>query len=302
MKDLGEVKTIIGWEITQDLTANTLKIDQKGYIQDLLKAKEMTFCHPTVLLVKAGSTFFLDQAGDHQQANLIAYQCLIGKLIYLSCGTRPDIVFVVRQLSCHNSDLHKEYLHIAKQVLRYLNGTITLGIEWENNLAGYRLGEKYRELGMVRYADSSYAGNLEDRKSITRYCFFLARGIVTCCSKRQCTVSTSTLEAEYVAVNQGAREGVWLQRFLNKLLPKNAVREIKMFGNNKTSFTLTKDPKSQNWTKHINVMQHHVRKLVKDEELAIDWIESSAMLADGLTKAFSTALFKKHWGEWGLIE
>lgn len=35
MKDLEEVKTIIGWEITQDIQAKTLKNDQKAYIQDL---------------------------------------------------------------------------------------------------------------------------------------------------------------------------------------------------------------------------------------------------------------------------
>lgn len=60
MKDLGEAKIIIGWEITQDFTARTLKIDQKGYIQDLLESERMTLCHPTILPVKAGSSFFLD--------------------------------------------------------------------------------------------------------------------------------------------------------------------------------------------------------------------------------------------------
>ena len=183
MKDLGEVKTIIGWEITRDLKAGTLRIDQKRYIRDLLEFERMTSCHPTVLPVKAGSTLLLDQAGDYQQANLNAYQRLIGKLMYLSCGTRPDIAFVVGQLSCYNSDRQIGHLRIAKQVLRYLKGTITLGIEWGNNPAGYRSGGKYGELGVVGYADSSYAGDLEDRKSITEYYFFLSGAIVTWCSK-----------------------------------------------------------------------------------------------------------------------
>ena len=66
MKDLSEAKKIIGWEITRDLKADTLKIDQKRYIQDLLESEEMTSCHRSILLVKAGSTLFLDQAGDYQ--------------------------------------------------------------------------------------------------------------------------------------------------------------------------------------------------------------------------------------------
>ena len=73
MKDLGEVKTIIGWEITQNLAAGTLRIDQKGYIRDLLESEGMTSCHPTILPVKADSTLLLDQAGDHQQADLTMY-------------------------------------------------------------------------------------------------------------------------------------------------------------------------------------------------------------------------------------
>ena len=46
MKDLDKAKTIIRWEITQELSLDTLKIDQKGYIQDLFESKEMTFLPP----------------------------------------------------------------------------------------------------------------------------------------------------------------------------------------------------------------------------------------------------------------
>lgn len=75
-----------------------------------------------------------------------------------------------------------------------------------------------------------------------------------------------------------------------------------MLGDNETSLTLTRDPESQNRTKHIDVMHHHVRGLVEDGELAIEWISSSDMLADGLTKALLAELFKRHRGEWGLVE
>ena len=50
------------------------------------------------------------------------------------------------------------------------------------------------------------------------------------------------------------------------------------------------------------MIHHYVHGLVEDGKLAIDWIESSAILADGLTKALPTVHFKKQQGEWGLIE
>lgn len=42
MKDLGDTKTIIRWEITYGLLVETLKIDQKIYIKDLLESEEIS--------------------------------------------------------------------------------------------------------------------------------------------------------------------------------------------------------------------------------------------------------------------
>ena len=128
MKDLGEAKTIIGWEITQDFQVETIKIDQKRYIQDFLESEGMSSYHPTVFSMKTGSFLTLDQAGDHLLTDLIVYQCLIWKLMYLACGTRPDIAFVIGQFSCYNSDPQIGHICIAKQTLRYLKLTSTLTI------------------------------------------------------------------------------------------------------------------------------------------------------------------------------
>lgn len=43
-----------------------------------------------------------------------------------------------------------------------------------------------------------------------------------------------------------------------------------MLSNNKTSLTLAKNSKSQNQTKHINVMYYYIYKLIKDKKLAIN--------------------------------
>lgn len=65
----------------------------------------MTLYHLTILLVKADFTLILDQTSGYQEANITIYQQLIGKLIYLSYGTCPNIAFIVSQLSYHNSNL-----------------------------------------------------------------------------------------------------------------------------------------------------------------------------------------------------
>ena len=292
---MGEAKTIIGWEITRDLQVGRMKIDQKGYIQDLLESEGISSCHPIVLPMKAVSSLTFDQAGNHLPTDLIAYQRLIGKLMYLACGTRPDIAFVVGQLSCHNSDPQIGHIRIAKQTLRYLKGISTLIIIWERNPLGQQDKKgKYGSCKVVGYANSSYVRDINDQKSITGYCFFLGGAITTWYSKRQQTISTPTSEAKYVAMSYGAKERVWIRRFLNELLPEQAVRKMEMLSNNETSLTLTKDLESQNRTNHIDVMYHHMRGFVEDGELGIEWIPSSSMLADGLMKALLARPFKRY--------
>ena len=68
---------------------------------------------------------------------MVAYQCLIRKLIYLACKTRPDIAFMVGQFSRHNSNPQIGHIHITKQTLQYLKGISILGIVWTRNPVGY---------------------------------------------------------------------------------------------------------------------------------------------------------------------
>lgn len=124
---MGEAKTIIGSKKTRDLQAGILKIDQKGCIKGLLEFEGMSSCHPIIFSMKAGSSLILDQAGDHLPTNMVVYQRLVKKLMYLACGARPDIAFVVGQLSRHNCNPQAGHICIAEQTLRYLKRTSSMG-------------------------------------------------------------------------------------------------------------------------------------------------------------------------------
>ena len=77
----------------------------------------------------------------------------------------------------------------------------------------------------------------------------------------------STSEVEYMAMSYRAREGIWIQRFINEFLSNKAVREMNMLGNNETSLTLTKDPENQNCTKHSYQCNISSRQKSGKEEL-----------------------------------
>lgn len=97
---------------------------------------------------------------NYKEVNLQTYQCLIKKLIYLVCGTRPDIAFVVEQLSRHNANLRKNHYYIAKKVVRYLKKIIEMGLTFGQESTKWppRDSSFY---GLVNYVDSNFAKDWE---------------------------------------------------------------------------------------------------------------------------------------------
>lgn len=62
--------------------------------------------------------------------------------------------------------------------------------------------------GLVKYVDSNYTDDLEDRKSVMENCFFLHGAIVSWCSKKQRIVLTSTIEAKYISLGHATRKSI----------------------------------------------------------------------------------------------
>ena len=127
-KDLKGVKTIIRWQIKQDTAASTMKIHQSVFIQDLVIKEGLTNCNANVIPMKAGSSIEMSDPEDYEEVDLHTYQKLVEKLMYLSCNTKPDISFIVGQLSRHNADPRKGHFRATKRVVRYLKRTIEMGL------------------------------------------------------------------------------------------------------------------------------------------------------------------------------
>lgn len=104
IKDLKEVQIIIRWQVTRDHIARMLKIDQSAFIQDLIKIENMTDCNSINIPIKASYYIEMSEADNYEEVDIKKYQKLIGKLIYLLYNIRPDIAFVIDQLSRHNLD------------------------------------------------------------------------------------------------------------------------------------------------------------------------------------------------------
>ncbi len=105
---------------------------------------------------------------------------------------------------------------------------------------------------MLGYADADWGGCLDTRRSTTGYVFKAFGGPVALNSRRQPTTALSTMEAEYMALLNDARQATWLRQHLLDLgfcqsLPTT------VFNGNNAAVLLGKNPVNHNRAKHINI-------------------------------------------------
>lgn len=65
MINIGDVITIIGWQVTRDLDTRILRICQLAYIKDLLKEENLTDCNASTIPIKAGSAIEMNKPDNY---------------------------------------------------------------------------------------------------------------------------------------------------------------------------------------------------------------------------------------------
>ncbi|WZY76654.1 hypothetical protein YC2023_023038 [Brassica napus] len=92
-------------------------------------------------------------------------------------------------------------------------------------------GEDFKVRG---YCDSDYASDMDRSRSITGYVFTVGGNAVSWSSSLYKVVALSTTEAEYMALSDAVREGIWLKGICKEL--KLSDEEIEMTGRRSSSW------------------------------------------------------------------
>jgi hypothetical protein len=133
------------------------------------------------------------------------FQRKIGSLLYAAVTTRPDIAFATSCLARFLTNPGPAHQNAADRVLGYLKRTRGLALQ----LGG---GDDF-----VVYSDASFADSSTDRKSSQAYVMKLFGGLIGWRANKQDTITTSTTEAELLALAQAAKEGLYMDRLFNEL-------------------------------------------------------------------------------------
>ena len=170
IKDLGAAKKILGMEILRDRVAGRLSLSHKGYIEKVLcrfnmqNAKPVTT--PLVAHFRLSSTLCPQSDEEVDYMSRVPYFSVVGALMYVMVCSRPDLTDAISEVSRYMEKPGKEHWKAVQWIMRYLRGSNSVCLQFgrtRDEVAGY--------------VDFDYVGDLDKRRSFTRYVFTI-RGCV----------------------------------------------------------------------------------------------------------------------------
>ena len=222
----------------------------------------------------------------------VPYASAVGSLMYAMLCTRPDICYAVGVVSRFQSNPGLNHWIAVKHILKYLRRT-----------RDYMLVYSGDDLKIQGYTDSDFQGDRDSRKSTSGSVFTLGGAAVVWRSVKQSSIADSTMEAEYIAASEAAKEAVWLKNFLSDLeVVPNMDKPITLYCDNSGAVANSREPRSHKRGKHIERKYHLIREIVNRGDVTVTKIPTLDNLADPFTKTLSEKLFFKHIEEMGLKE
>jgi hypothetical protein len=210
----------------------------------------------------------------------------------VSCAmtsTRPDICHAVGLVSRYQSNPRKTHWKAVKRIFRYLQGTKNMGLCFGLS-----------NLEIVGFTDADFAGDLDDRKSTSRYVFLFGGTAVSWLSKKQNCVAKSTMEAEYISCNSVVSNAVWIKQFIESLNLGLNCKPVNIFCDSKSAISLIKSGAQSSKGKHIDVNYHYIQDIAERREIKVEFISSLKMVANPMTKGLSLEKFREHAATMGL--
>ena len=273
MTDEGECSWYLGMHVEQ--RPGEVRIHQKKYIDEIV-AK---YGFQDAASVK---TPLEKDVKLHARQNYTAhpkfrkeYQSKVGSLNFASNQTRPEIAFATGYVARYASNPDQTHMKAVNRIFMFLKDDPGKGILYSGK----------HGLQLRGFVDSDFAGCEDSRKSTTGWVFTLAGGPVSWSSQRQKTVATSTMDAEYIAGAEAAKEAVWIRNFINDLrIPGVHIGTVPLYIDNNSALKLTRNPEFHSRSKHIDVKHHFIREKVDDGVIDTLRVETADNLADIFTK------------------
>lgn len=279
----------LGIEIIRDRERRLIWLSQSDYFDKIANLAEQTDRRHDTPMRRDELTPY---AGEASLSSIRRYQRKVGSILYAAVITRPDVAFAASRLARFNANPGPEHHGAADQVLLYLRKTKHLALQFG--------GEDV----FIVASDASFADNTIDRKSSQAYAMQLFGGIIGWRANKQATVTTSTTEAELLALSQAAKEAIFVSRLIKELEIKLDDERIRIQCDNQQTIQLVnKDiTKLQTKLRHVDVHNHWLRQEAQLNRISVEYRPTTDMIADGLTKVLTNTSFQRFVKQIGLAD
>ena len=310
MTDLGPAKKYLGWHVQRDRSKKKIWLSLEKKIREsvvefgLQEATETATPLPTdfkawlahEIDIKYPMQQPLPGSNDKFSPRLTEKEHSIfcqkvGSIQYFAQALRPDVAYAANQLSSVQHAPRDRHMKAADHCLRYLKGTATLGLCYS--------AEKPQMLEC--YTDSDFAGCQGTRKSTTGWVLTYAGAPIAWKSKKQGCITTSTCEAEYVALTSGTKECMWMRDLLCEFGCDQG-KPTPIYCDNEAAVRISRDTVCHSRTKHVSLSFWFVREQQEDGEIVVKSIPTKKQLADFLTKPLNKPVFETVRQLSGMVE
>lgn len=268
LRELGPLKYFLGLEIARN--AEGISLCQRKYALELLTSTGMLACKPSSIPMIPNTK--LSKTDGELLENREMYRSLVGRLMYLTI-TRPDITFAVNKLCQYSAAPRTSHLTAVYKVLQYIKGTVGQGLFYSSD----------PDLTLKGFADSDWGTCPDTRRSTTGFTMFLGSSLISWRSKKQPTVSRSSVEAEYRALALASCEMVWIATLLSDLRVYTGSVPI-LFSDSTAAIYIATNPVFHERTKHIEIDCHTVRERLDRGLIKMLHVRTEDQVADILTK------------------
>ncbi|BBG92832.1 transposable element gene [Prunus dulcis] len=118
-------------------------------------------------------------------------------------------------------------------------------------------------------------------------------------SMKQQYVSTSTMQAEFLAVYEATSMAVWLKNFMSMLKIVDSIqRPIQLWNDNTAAVYFAQGNKRSSGMRHLHLKFLSAKEKIRDGETALSHIGTDFMIADPLNKGCLIMFFTDMWQAW----
>lgn len=264
-----------------------IKLSQKAYIEEMydklqLEEKDRTF--KKVPMPKIPSEWDYEPEVQATQEQISRYLEIQGTLQWCMT-TVPSANFAVNWLSRFMRNPQQRHFDIQRQCLDYILSISRKGIVFAREGPPHRLTKGYKYDDLEGAADSTWMDRQKHPKaySTTGFVFRTAMGTLHWATKRQNNVTNSSCEAEVMANRSCCQQGIWLRGFLTDLGFSFSGPTI-IHQDNQSAMHIAQNDGQQKNTRHFRVACAYLRELTERRHFTFNWVASSEMYADILTK------------------